>query len=158
MTELPQDLLEMIARDPREFLRRNHRIEEQIQIKQKRIEHIWSVSVSITQALKPVTVYTGPGDKIGDGAIALTALQEEIREDVAGLERIQRETELAIRSLVKDQTLRMILEAYYLSGLRWEEIACAMHYAYRWVLRLHKRGLSQMKAEAQNLCEASKIV
>lgn len=148
---LSNELLQMIAESPRAFLRRNYRTEEQIRVKQRRIDKIWSASVSITQALKPVVVYTGPGDKVGDAVLEITRLQEEIAEEVANLRKIQEETEEAIRLLVADPTLRAILEAYYLAGMRWEEIAVNFNYAYRWTMRLHRKALKIMQSEAITL-------
>lgn len=152
MTELSQELLELIARDPRAFLRRNYRTEDRIRIKQQRLEHLEDVSVSITQTMKAAAAYTGPGDKVGDSASAIADLKDEIAAELEDLTAIQQETALAIRLLVSDNTLRALLEAYYLSGMRWEEIACTMHYAYRWVQRLHRKALSVMRSEARSLC------
>lgn len=152
MNELPQELLEMIARDPRAFLRRNYRTEDRIRIKRQRLEHLEEVSTTITQTVKAAAAYTGPGDKVGDSAAAIADLKDEIVQELAELSVIQRETALAIRLLVSDNTLRAILEAYYLAGMRWEEIACTMHYAYRWVQRLHRKALFVMKSEARSLC------
>ena len=150
---LTEELLEMIAESPRAFLRRNYRTEEQIEIKRRRLDHLWQVSVSITQAVKPVVVYTGPGDKVGNAAIEMTQLREEIQEEVKTLERIQRETAEAINTLVPETNLNAVLTAYYLSHMRWEEIACSLNYAYRWVMRLHRKALKQMQTEAKSrLC------
>jgi hypothetical protein len=148
---LSQELLRMIAENPRTFLRRNYRTEEQIEIKRRRLSHIWQVSVSITQAVKPVVVYTGPGDKVGESAIEMTQLRDEIQEEINALERIQRETAEAIETLVQDVNLRAVLSGYYLAHMRWEEIACSLNYAYRWTMRLHRKGLKMMQDEAQKL-------
>lgn len=152
MNELPQELLEMIARDPRAFLRRNYRTEDRIRIKRQRLKHLEEISTTITQTVKAAAAYTGPGDKVGDSAAAIADLKDEISTELEELGVIQQETALAIRLLVTDTTLRALLEAYYLSGMRWEEIAYTMHYAYRWVQRLHRKALSQMKSEARSLC------
>ena len=158
MTELSTELLQMIANDPREFLRRNYRVEQRIKIKQERLAHIWQVGIAVTQTAKPAAAYTGPGDKTGSCAVELVALQTEIEDSLAELVLIQQETAFAIQHLVHDTTLRMILEAYYLSGMRWEEIACTMHYAYRWVQRLHRKGLNAMRIAAQSLCDVREEV
>lgn len=148
---LDNELLQMIAASPKAFLRRNYRTEERIKIKCRRRERLWEAGTAITQAPKAVVAYTGPGDKTGDTAIELTALQEEIEEEIAALARIQRETAEAIRLLVPDSNLRDIIEAYYLTGMRWEEVACTLHYSYRWTMRLHRSALKTMRVEAQKL-------
>ena len=151
---MTQELLEMIAQDPRAFLRRNRRTQDRINIKRRRLEELARVSVSITQAVKPVVVYTGPGDKIGECAIEMADLRDELLDEIAELENIQRETGEAIRLLLKDETLKALLEAYYLAGMSWEEIAYTMHYAYRWVMRLHKKALKIMQDEAKALTQS----
>lgn len=148
---LSEELLQMIAANPKTFLRRSYRVEEQIKVKRTRLEHLRGVSVSITQALKPVAVYTGPGDKVGDSAIEMSMLTDEIEAEIAELIEVQCETACAIRTLLPDDTLRAIFEAYYLSRMRWEEIAYTFHYAYRWTMRLHRKGLKLMQSEAQKL-------
>lgn len=148
---LTEELLQMIAESPRAFLRRNYRTEEQIKVKRRRLEHLWQVSTSITQAVKPVVVYTGPSDKIGESAIEMTDLREEIEIQIAELQRIQFETAEALAELVPDPSLRAILEAYYLSRMTWEEIAFTFHYAYRWTMRLHRKGLKIMQEQAKAL-------
>ena len=150
---LTEELLRMIAASPRAFLRRNYRTEEQIGIKRRRIETLWRASTATTQTLKAVVAYTGPGDKVGNAAVEIAALCEELENDAAALAGIQRETAEAIERLVPDKTQRMILEAYYLSHMRWEEIAVTMHYAYRWTMRLHQKALRTMQAEAEKLLQ-----
>lgn len=147
------ETLKAVAGNPRTFLRRNYRTDEQIAVKQRRLRRLWDASVSITQTLKPVSVYTGPGDKIGDSASAIADLQAELQRDIQDLEQIQRETAEAISVLVPDINQRTVLEAYYLAHMRWEEIAFTMNYAYRWVMRLHQKALRTMQAEAKKRLE-----
>lgn len=142
-----------IAEDPRAFLNRNYRIEERIKMKQRRIEHLHNICISTTQEIKTVVAYTGPSDKVGNCVAEALDLEAEIRNDIAGLEQIQRETAEAIELLVSDVNMRTILESRYLAGMRWEEIAVSMSYAYRWVMRLHLKALDTMKSEAKARCQ-----
>ncbi|MBQ3330819.1 MAG: hypothetical protein IJG87_06540 [Ruminococcus sp.] len=146
-----QENLEMIAADPRSFLGQCFKLEQRIKVKKQRIDHLRQISIQITSSVKPVSAYTGPSDKIGNCAIEITALTQEIEEEIIRMLRLQHEVADAIFELVPNQTQRAVLEARYLSGMSWEEIAYNMHYAYRWVLRLHKNGLAAMKENANGL-------
>lgn len=140
--------LQAIAKNPKAFLQIYHQAELAIWVKKRRIAHLRQISVQITTTIKAVSAYTGPGDKVGECASEIAALTEEIEKETADLASLQRRVEAAIQSLVEDDKQRAVLEARYLAELSWEEIAYNMHYAYRWVLRLHKRGLLAMQEAA----------
>ena len=145
---IPASSLAMIAQDPRPYLKQCYQLEARVKMKNKRIAHLYRVSTQITSAAKAVSSYTGPNDKIGNCVLEIVTLQEEISEDVDAMLAAQKEISQAIKSLVQDVAQRSILEARYLAGLSWEEIAYSFHYAYRHVLRLHSRGLAAMKESA----------
>lgn len=141
--------LEVIAADPRAYLRRCHRTEARIRVKEKRIARLYQVSTQITSTVKAVSAYTGPSDKIGNCVLEIVSLQEEISSEAENLVLAERETEAAIRELVPDVTQRAVLEARYLAQMSWEQIAYEFHYAYRWTLKIHQRALNAMKTEAE---------
>lgn len=147
---LTRETLELIAADPTAYLKQCFRVERRIDVKRQRIEHLRQISVQITSAVKPVSAYTGPSDKIGNCAVEIVALSQEIDQEIMEMLRLQRDIGDAIFQLVPNQSQRAVLEARYLSGMSWEEIAYSMHYAYRWVQRLHKRGLAVMKENAND--------
>lgn len=149
MTYLTEEDIKLIAADPKAFLAQVYHIERLISVKERRIDHLRQVSVQITQTIKPVTVYTGPGDKIGSSVIEIADLTQEIEADIIKLLEQQRKTAEAIAEFVPDRTQRSILEARYLAGMSWEEIAYKFQYAYRWILRLHKKALASMQAGAR---------
>ena len=149
---LTTEQLQAIADDPRAFLGRNYRTEERIQTKQQRIAHLRNIVTSTTQEIKAVVSYTGPSDKVSNCVAETMDLEAEIREEINTLQQTQRETAEAIETLVSNVNMKAILEARYLACMRWEEIALNMHYAQRWVRRLHNRALEVMRKEAKALC------
>ena len=148
MTYLTDEDINSLAKDPKAFLAQAYHIERLIGVKKRRIEHLRQLSVQITQTIKPVTVFTGPGDKIANSVIEITDLTRELNEDIARLLDLQRKAAEAIAEFVPDRTQRAVLEARYLAGMSWEDIAYTFRYAYRWVLRLHKKALAAMQANA----------
>lgn len=146
---ISQTDIELIAKDPKVFLNRCYRAEERINTRERQIQQLEELSVKITATIKPVSAYTGPGDKVGDCAIKIVDLTEEIKEEIANLVTGYEIVREAILFFVPDTVQQVILEDRYLLGMRWEEIACKYHYAYRWVLRLHKKALVCMRKNAE---------
>jgi DNA-directed RNA polymerase specialized sigma subunit len=149
---LTTEQLQAIADDPRAFLSRNYRIEERIQTKRRRIEHLRAVVTATTQEIKAVVSYTGPSDKVSNCVDETLDLEKEIQGEIEALQQTQRDTAEAIELLVDDVNMKMLLELRYLACMHWEEIATEMNYALRWVMRLHKRALNTMRKEASALC------
>lgn len=146
---MTQEDLQAIAQDPKAFLLQCGKAECSIRTKARRIEHLQQISVQITTTIKAVSAYTGPGDKVGDCASEIVDLTKEIAQEAVDLVGLQRRVADAIEELVPSDKQRDLLEAKYLSGMTWEEIAWAKHYAYRWVMRLHRQALNAMKEAAQ---------
>lgn len=149
---LTTEQLQAIADDPRAFLSRNYRIEERIQTKRRRIEHLRAVVTATTQEIKAVVSYTGPSDKVSNCVVETLDLEKEIQGEIEALQQIQRDTAEAIELLVDDIDMRLLLEARYLASKRWEDIADIMNYSLRWIMLLHKRALNTMRKEASTLC------
>lgn len=145
---ISNESLELIAKSPRAFLRQGNRLEEQIRVKERRVKHLQQISVQITTTIKAVSAYTGPNDKIGNCVVEMLALAGEIETQIAELLRLQKEIAEAIEELVPDKKQRSLMEAKYLAGMTWEQIAYEFHYAYRWVMRLHKQALAAMQEGA----------
>lgn len=141
--------LQTITQDPKAFLLQCGKAERSIRTKARRIDHLQQISVQITTTIKAVSAYTGPGDKVGDCAAEIIDLTDEIAQEADDLACLQRRVADAIEELVPSDKQRDLLEAKYLAGMTWEEIAWSKHYAYRWVMRLHKQALIAMKEAAQ---------
>lgn len=153
---ISQTDIELIAQDPKLFLNQCYRTEERIHTKERQIRQLEELSVRITTTIKPVSAYIGPGDKVGDCATQIVDLTEELAAEIAGLVAGYETVREAIAFFVPDKTLQAILEDRYILGMRWEEIACEYHYAYRWVLRLHKKALICMRKNAEDYLNEKK--
>ena len=151
---LSKEHLTMIATEPRMFLNQCYKMQERVRIKEHRIGQLEQLATHITSTIKPVATYSGPGDKIADCAIAIADLKAEINEEIRQLTDMEKTVAEGIQTCVPDLVPRSILEARYLAGMRWEEIAYEYHFAYRWVLRLHKKALAEMKEKAEEMLNA----
>lgn len=150
---ISKEALQMIADNPRSFLQQGRAIERQIQVKNLRIGRLRQISVQITTTIKAASAYTGPGNKVGDCVAEILDLTKELEAEVSRLLEKQQEIQAAIDLLIEDATQKAILEAKYVVGVSWETIAYEFHYAYRWVMRLHKRALKAMQEAAKKLEE-----
>lgn len=135
----------MTQQEVRAFLNRGYRIQEHIAAKERRIDEWTRRAESITITLKPVATFSStPSKKVEDAATAIVDLQAEIQEEVCELAAVEREIMRAIRESPLDATDRYIMELRYLNYMKWEEIAVSLKYAYRWVMRRHRRALQVM--------------
>ena len=150
---ISKEALQMLADNPRAFLQQGRAIERDIQVKNLRLGRLRQISVQITTTIKAASAYTGPGDKVGDCVTEILDLTKEIETCIGRLLEKQQEIQKAIDLLVEDPTQHAILEAKYVVGASWEAIAYEFHYAYRWVMRLHKRALKAMQDTAKKRLE-----
>lgn len=86
-----------------------------------------------------------PSKKVEDCACNIVDLQNEIKEEIAALVQAEREVGKFIKEAPLDETDRFILELRYLNYKKWEEIAVELNYAYRWVMRRHKRAIAVLE-------------
>lgn len=132
----------MTNKEVKDFLNKGYQVKNQIQLKRRRIEDWRRVAESITTTIKPVAAFSSmPSKKVEDCVCNIIELQEEIQEEINSLAQVERDIESAIKQGPLDDTDRLIMEARYLNYMKWEEIAVALNYAYRWVLRRHGRAI-----------------
>lgn len=132
----------MTNKEVKDFLNKGYQVKNQIQLKRRRIEDWRRVAESITATIKPVTAFSSmPSKKVEDCVCNIIELQEEIQEEINSLAQVERDIESVIKQGPLDDTDRLIMEARYLNYMKWEEIAVALNYAYRWVLRRHGRAI-----------------
>lgn len=62
-------------------------------------------------------------------------------QEIYELISIERDIMRVISSSPLEETDKHIMEQRYLNYMKWEEIAVGLHYAYRWVMRRHKRAI-----------------
>ena len=132
----------MTTQEVKTFLNRGYRLRERIAAKERRIDEWTRRAESITAEIKPVAMFSStPSKKVEDAACAIVDLQSEIREEIYELARVELEIGRLIKESGLDDTDQYMMEMRYLNYMRWEEIAVELHYAYRWVMRRHKKVL-----------------
>ena len=150
------EALELVAEDPRKYLRQAMRLEERIKLKLTRIQHLRDMATKVTTTLNGAGGHSGTSDKVGNAAAAIATLSDEVGDDIERLRELNIEIGIAIVTLIPDETCRAVIEARYLAGTWWERIAVDMHYSYRWVMKLHRRGLALMQKTATEQLERGK--
>lgn len=137
----------MTIEEVKEFLNRGYRLDARIAAKQRRIEEWKQRAESITLALKPVAAFSSlPSKKVEDAVCSIIDLQNEISEEIVALREVETEIAKFIKNSSLDKTDKTILEMRYLGGMKIEEIAVELHYAYRWVQRRLKRAIESLAA------------
>ena len=106
----------------------------------RRIRDVQDRSESVTQALSPVVVSGGTGDKIGRSVEALDAFRRELDREVLHGQQLCSEIRNAIWS-VRDPLLQDVLEMCYIDGLHRWQIANRLHASERHVHRLHLKAV-----------------
>ena len=66
------------------------------------------------------------------------------KEDIDKMVDLKKEATENINR-IQDSRCRIVLSMYYLSNLTFEEIAENVHYSYRWVRRIHKKGIKELR-------------
>lgn len=130
----------------KEFLNQGYHAKARIRAKEERIESWRQIAESITAQIRPDSAGSSlPSKKVEDCACNIVDLQNEIKEEIAALVQAEREVGKFIKEAPLDETDRFILELRYLNYKKWEEIAVELNYAYRWVMRRHKRAIAVLE-------------
>lgn len=130
----------------KEFLNRGYHAKARIRAKEERIENWRQIAESITAQIRPDSAGSSlPSKKVEDCACNIVDLQNEIKEEIAALVQAEREVGKFIRDAPLDETDRFIMELRYLNYKKWEEIAVELNYAYRWIMRRHKRAIAVLE-------------
>ena len=138
-----------VADDPAAYFSKVRESERIISTKKARIAYLQNTVLSITQAIKPVVVYTGPSDKVGECTSEILDLIEEIKEEASRWVSLQKECACILSILLPDADQRDLLEAYYLSGESWECVARGRGITYRWVMTLRRQALLTVQENAR---------
>lgn len=81
----------------------------------------------------------GEPDKIGEIIAKAQDLRAMYQDKIIALLDEQKKIEEGISKL--DSTQRRLLRLYYIDGMTWEQVACAMHYSWNTVHRIHRSSL-----------------
>lgn len=130
----------------KEFLNQGYHAKARIRAKEERIENWRQIAESSTAQIRPDSAGSSlPSKKVEDCACNIVDLQNEIKEEIAALVQAEREVGKFIREAPLDETDRFIMELRYLNYKKWEEIAVELNYAYRWIMRRHKRAIAVLE-------------
>ena len=125
----------------KQYLRQLKDIDNLISVKLAERERILSLGTRLSPALTDVRVDSSPPqDKIGDVAIRLAELAEEINRQIDRLVDLKQEATDLIDE-IEDFRLRTLLYQYYVLNNTLEQTAVNMHLMFRWVQRLHGMAL-----------------
>ena len=113
------------------------RVEQEIEMWESRAQRI-------TVDLSPYVDGGERCDRIQDATGELVELRALLYEKLTDSTTLRLEIEHSIANM-KDERLRLLLELRYIDGLTWEKVAEKLNTEYRWVLRLHKRALNELK-------------
>lgn len=128
------------------FLNQGYHAKARIRAKEERIENWRQIAESITAQIRPGSAGSSlPSKKVEDCACNIVDLQNEIKEEIAALIQAEREVGKFIQEAPLDETSRFIMELRYLNYKKWEEIAVELNYAYRWIMRRHKRAIAVLE-------------
>lgn len=70
----------------------------------------------------------------------ILVIEEEINDRIDEALEIKQQVVDAIKT-VPDQTLQMVLSQRYILGKTWEQVAAALHFSWRQIVRLHEKAL-----------------
>ncbi len=130
----------------KDFLNQGYHAKARIRAKEERIENWRQIAESITAQIRPDSAGSSlPSKKVEDCACNIVDLQNEIKEEIAALVQAEREVGKFIREAPLDETDRFIMELRYLNYKKWEEITVELNYAYRWIMRRHKRAIAVLE-------------
>ena len=136
----------MTYNEVKQFLNRGYKIDVRIKAKEERIQYWNDYATSTTAALKPVYVKGSsmPTSKVEKAVLNICELQEKIQAEIDSLTRIEAEISYVIEHGDLDPGDTAILALRYQNFKDWDDIARDVNYAYRWVLRRHKRAIYRL--------------
>lgn len=106
-------------------------------------ERLRSLLEKVTPSLSHAPVHSGNSDKMAGAIANIVELEKYIEKRSKELLRARMEAEQLIDRLA-DERHRAVLKSYYFSRRRWQEVADALHYDKRSVLRFHGWALLEM--------------
>ena len=129
----------------KEYLNQAHRLDQRIDAKIAQVASLNELATKCTATLTgmPRTPNSG-GSTLADTVCKIIGLQEEINRDIDTLVDLKREIVSVIKQ-VENLEYQTLLEKRYLCFLTWEQIAVDMGYDLRWLYRLQRRALSEVR-------------
>lgn len=107
------------------------------------LEAVWESSTRATSRLTATRLSgTGFRDGIANAAVELADGEAALKTEIEHL-REALQMRLFLIGRLKDERHKAILTARYIDGMRWEDIARAMHYERSWLMELHGQALAE---------------
>ena len=129
----------------KEYLNQAYRLDQRINSK---IEQVASLNELATKCTSSLTgMPKAPNQATSTMAEAVTKivdLQAEINRDIDALVDLKGEMRSKLE-MVPAEDYKAILEMRYLCFMSWEQIAVDMGYDLRWLYRLQRRALSEVR-------------
>lgn len=134
----------------KEYLSQAFVLRKLVRAKESRIQDLRERQVSLGGALSDVRVQTSiVQDTVGSTTAALLDLIAECRQDIEELIRTQREIELTIK-MVGRNDLQLVLFERYVNLKNWEDIAADNNYSWDTVHRKHRAALAWIEKSVWN--------
>lgn len=124
----------------KEFLRQYGDCEKRIQSRLRRIQRLKEQADDISVTLSERVQSSGSGDSQAKIIDTYIDMENELKEEVLRLKKVQADVKAAINAL-NDSRQKNVLERYYLEGMTFEETAVSMHYSYMQICRIHGQAL-----------------
>ena len=139
----------------REELNEMKDMAEEIRSNLKVLEEVKSQAYKVNSILNGLPFGKKVSDKVGEGAIKLVELEEELKE---AAERYNEMSAKVIRKINKMKKVREknILKLRYIVGRSFESIARIMQVSKSWIFQLHREALmSYEKIYKQSVVKSS---
>lgn len=129
----------------KEYLSQAYRLDQRINSKIEQVASLNDLATKCTSTLtgmprNPNRASSTMADAVGK----IIDLQNEINRDIDRLVDLKREIVTVIKA-IENPEYQTLLEKRYLCFLTWEKIAVDMCYDLRWLYRIHKRALDEIR-------------
>lgn len=129
----------------KEYLSQAYRLDQRINSKIEQVASLNDLATKCTSTLtgmprNPNRASSTMADAVGK----IIDLQNEINHDIDRLVDLKREIVTVIKA-IENPEYQTLLEKRYLCFLTWEKIAVDMGYDLRWLYRIHKRALDEIR-------------
>lgn len=129
----------------KEYLSQAYRLDQRINSKIEQVASLNDLATKCTSTLtgmprNPNRASSTMADAVGK----IIDLQNEINRDIDCLVDLKREIVTVIKA-IENPEYQTLLEKRYLCFLTWEKIAVDMGYDLRWLYRIHKRALDEIR-------------
>lgn len=149
----------------KEFLRQYGDCEKRIQSRLRRIQRLKEQADDISVTLSERVQSSGSGDSQAKIIDTYIDMENELKEEVLHLKKIQQQIKTAINSL-SDSKLKIVLETIYLDDTseeckkrgvdKWDIASERTHYCRRQIFRVHGKALIAIKDVTE--CHLSSMI